>query len=763
MLVWRMAVAGIKARKGDSLLLFLLIALVSLFAITSFNINLSAERIWEKDFEAQDCPEYAAYFVDTALKPEYIDFFEQHPEVSGVRTRPMAMISAEQNKWSRQDGYAMLLFADPLVKDGEVYAPYFEIAQGTVAIGDTLTISIDGKTKTLTVTKAHNDAVSGAAVMGTHFLPVSPADYKEVSGWGMKMTELGAYLRPDSDIVALSQDFGHSSDAEWVWAKDDARSTALVVPDMISYFLIAVAVIMVLAALVALRHCIVSALESQYKSIGTLKAIGADNAQLVGYILLQYMALAVLGSLFGAGLSIAVQEPVLYIFLSFAGLVPRLMLFPAMIAAVVLGICAVVLATAWLSARRVYRLSPVRAISLGQAPVHFSKRWKLPLRRLAFLPLSLRLALKQGLSRFGQFVALFLVTMIFSYSLITLFGFYSSMTSQRQAAGMFGQPIGDIAINVKCDAEGRELASLDDLSVKLGQLAAIERSYEVQKGYAELEGMAVIVSCYSDYSLVGLPQPISGRFPKYANEAMTTPQLSKLLGLRIGDSIRIRSGGQETDLIITGLTSAANEMGKVVFCTVESGVLVNPPGNATSSYGRAFVLADASGLEAVIDKLTADYGDVAYFQNMRQSIANVINGIRLGILGLTLLVIVMAMLLVLLTTTLLARVAIGREQADMGVLRAAGYSSTQLIWQFTLRFTLLSLAGCVLGLLLELAFSDAMMSAVLGMAGISRFVGDKSVLVLLLPVALICGLTTLFAWLSSQRLRRAALQQLAVE
>jgi putative ABC transport system permease protein len=763
MLVWKMAVAGIRARKGDSLLLFLLVVLVSLFAITSFNIKLSAERLWESEFQAQGCPDYAAYFINEKLGPEYVGFFEKHPDSIGLRQRAMVMLSAEQNKWSHRDGYSLLLFSDPSVRPGEVFAPYYQIVQGDVALGDTMTISIGSNTMTLTASDAYTDAVSGSAMMGTQFLPVSPADYRTLSSWGLEITELGVWLQPGTDTVALNRDFGHSSDAEWIWTKDEAKGIALVVPDMISYFLIAVALILVLATLVALRHCIVSALESQYKTIGTLKAIGADNAQVVSYIMLQYMALAVLGSLSGAALSIAVQEPTLYLFLSFSGLVPKLILFPEMIAAVAVGICAVVLATAWTTSRRVYRLSPVRAISLGQAPVHFSKRWNPPLRRLAFLPLTLRLALKQALCRFGQFMALLIVAMIFSYSLITLFGFYSTMTDQRQAAGLFGQPTGDISVAVKLDGHGQDMADIDEITARLGQLSAIGTSYETIQGYAEVDGLPLRVSCFSDYSLVGLPEPISGRFPKYANEAMTTPQLSKLLGVGIGDRLSIRSGGQERQMIITGLTSAVNDMGKIVFCTTESELLASQLGSTDSSIGRAFLLADASSLDAVVEKLNAEYGDVAYIQDMHKSITNVTNGIRMGILSLTLLVILMALLLVLLTTTLLARIAIGREQSDMGVLRAMGYSSTQLVWQFTLRFLLLSLAGSMLGLLLELAFSDAMMSAVLGMAGISRFVGDKSAVVLLSPIAIICGLTTVFAWLGSRRLRKASLRQLTTE
>lgn len=529
---------------------------------------------------------------------------------------------------------------------------------------------------------------------------------------------------------------------------------------MISYFLMAVAAILVLASLLALRHCIVSALESDHKTIGTLKSFGTENKQVLSFVLLQYLMTAVFATSIGAGISVIIQKPVLYLFLSFSGLAPKLIIFPFLIAGVILGICFVTLITAWTSARRVYKVSPVRAISLGQAPVHFSNRLNMSIRNMFFLPKNMRLAAKQTISRSGQLMVIFTISVIFSFILITLFGFYSSMSDERQAAKIFGQPIGDIVVTLIPDENGDYKYDMEYLTQEIDKLSPIDQFYEMSQGYAEINGSVVRVNSFSDFLLADMPEPISGRYPKYDNEIMITPQIGDLFSLKIGDTLTLQSGKESHKFIITGTISAANDMGKVVFCTTGGMASFNQMG---ISDGRAFILKDSSDLDNLIDKLNNLYSNNAVIQNLRKQISGVTSGIRLGILGITAVIIFVAMLLIFLTTMLIARIAVGREQADMGMLKACGYSAGQLRTQFSLRFLFISLIGCVAGLALNLAFSDKMLSAVLGLAGISRFVGDKSVFILMVPIILVCGFTMLFAWMSTRRIKRINVQSLAAE
>jgi ABC-type antimicrobial peptide transport system permease subunit len=248
--------------------------------------------------------------------------------------------------------------------------------------------------------------------------------------------------------------------------------------------------------------------------------------------------------------------------------------------------------------------------------------------------------------------------------------------------------------------------------------------------------------------------PISGRYPKYSNEIMITPQIRDAFHANLGDRLEIKDGDAVKDYIVVGLISAASDMGQCIFRALDSS-----DADLLGS-GKVIVLKDRGELQDTIDAIGNAYGNTVFLINMRNAIKNVTEGIQLGVLSVTALMIVVAVALILLTTVLVARLAVIREQIDMSVLHAAGYSKKQLRGQFVLRFALVSLTGCLLGLILELAFSDKMMSAILGLAGISRFVGDKGVIVLFVPIILIAGATALFSWISTGKINRISVRNL---
>ena len=672
MLVWKMALRGIKSRRSTSFMLFLFIVLVTLFAITSVNLLLSGERIWASEYEKQDCPDYCAYFAGDSVNPDYVDFFRNHPNVLSVRQRPIILIGADQNNWTRQKGFSILFFADSAIKPGEISAPYYQIVQGGAMTGDIVEISINGYKKTLTITGAYDDPMTGGTMLGTHLLPISPQDFDEISNYGSgNAIELSAKVKPGTNLVDLNNSFGHSTESVFTLTKPEIHGYILVVPNMISYFLMAVAILLVLAALIALRHSIIAQLEFDYKTIGVLKSFGTDNRQILSFVLLQYLSITAIGTVAGSALSIAIEKPVLYIFLSFAGLAPQMMVFPLLITGTVAALCGIALLTAWISARRVYAVSPVRAISLGQNPIHFSHRSNISLQKMSFVPKSAKFAVKHTVSKPGHLTAVLTISVIFSYILITLLGFYNAMSDERESAKLFGQPVGDICVYINPDINGVKTYEMNDILDDINHLSKIDETYDLLHEYAEIDGTRVVVEGYSDYGLADFSAPISGRYPKYANEVMITPQIQDIFHANLGDRLEIKEGDVTKAYLVVGIVSAADDMGKCVFRALDAS---DARSLSSRAIGKAIVLKDSDDLQNTIDTISGQYGDAVYLVNMRDAVKSVTEGIQLGVLGITAVVIVVAVALILLTTALVARIAVIREQIDMGVLHAAGYS-----------------------------------------------------------------------------------------
>ncbi|MCL2036763.1 MAG: ABC transporter permease [Oscillospiraceae bacterium] len=108
-------------------------------------------------------------------------------------------------------------------------------------------------------------------------------------------------------------------------------------------------------------------------------------------------------------------------------------------------------------------------------------------------------------------------------------------------------------------------------------------------------------------------------------------------------------------------------------------------------------------------------------------------------------------------------IAIYRENADIGIFKSTGFTSRQLRAQFALRFLLVSLLGGFFGILLNLIASSVLLSFIFGIFGVPQVGLQFNALELLFPVALVCLIALVAAWLVSARIRRVSGRVLIAE
>jgi ABC-type lipoprotein release transport system permease subunit len=627
------------------------------------------------------------------------------------------------------------------------------------------------------VTGSDIDPLMGIPFPGVYnqfYLPLSQEDFDNLYSFAISDTEIMVYTNPDTDVRQLRADFGAEAagtDSYWDLIREESKEILLEIPKIISYSMVATAGILMLVLILTLHHTVVSFLRSEHKTIGVLKGLGFGNKQILSSILVHYLFLSLAGVAVGVGVSLFVLQPALGFFLAFAGFPPKQLVFPEIIAGVLLALCVITLLSAWFSARQIYHISPVQAISQGQSAVRFSWRGNLPLRRIGFLPRSLRLAVKQTVSKGQQYLVLLMVSTFLCYILTTVTGFYTAMGDSRSISQLFGLNEADVVLTISRDVAeapdtGKEdgvMNSADVCKVLLEEMDAmskIETYYETSDFVTRFDGAYVYVLGYSTFEDI-FPDPLSGDFPKYDNEVMITLKLQKLCDLEIGDWITLKSeNGENSQFIIKGISSSALGWGKGILTTLGA---VNSL--ADSQYPDIYViLENNSEIDSVIIRFNDKFAGLAHAYTRTTSLAYIWADImHLEMMGTVVLVLVMTALIVILITTLVTQIAVYSERADMAVMKAAGYSTAQLRRQFALRFLLVSAMGCVMGLALSLVFSDKMMSLVFGFTGVSGYLGDKSLATLLGSPVLLCAMVMMFAWIASRGIRRIGTQGLAVE
>ena len=118
---------------------------------------------------------------------------------------------------------------------------------------------------------------------------------------------------------------------------------------------------------------------------------------------------------------------------------------------------------------------------------------------------------------------------------------------------------------------------------------------------------------------------------------------------------------------------------------------------------------------------------------------------------------------ILIVTIMTGSRLLAAEQRNTGIYKALGFTSSQLRLSFALRFGMTATLGGILGLALAAVVTDPLVSSTMKLAGISNFTSAPTWNSTLLPIVVVIGLFTLFAYLAASKIKRADLTVLISE
>ncbi len=224
-----------------------------------------------------------------------------------------------------------------------------------------------------------------------------------------------------------------------------------------------------------------------------------------------------------------------------------------------------------------------------------------------------------------------------------------------------------------------------------------------------------VVSCiYGSWSLG--PKLSLGRWPKRPGEAAITLTLSKILGVSIGDSIRVQVKGQGTayNLSIVGIVADHNNNGMMIYVSPQDYYTIanttyfavhiktrGDPGKIGLQVKNALTQQGIpAGPPQTKDKILAAHKDNKKFM---YTFLTVINGATLftGIIGLAVLIIV----------------DIAGRLREIGVLRAIGFTDAQIIFSELIAIVLLAFLAAPLAYIIGFSISSIMLNTMKGAVG----------------------------------------------
>lgn len=488
---------------------------------------------------------------------------------------------------------------------------------------------------------------------------------------------------------------------------------------MISAMMVMFALIIVIVCLLVVRFRIVNSIEEDIMKIGSLKSVGYTSRQIILSVILQFSLIAGIGSLIGIALSYPALPAVSAVFEQQSGLKWEQGFDGGVSGTAFLIVLLIVIFIAFLAAHRISRLSPIHALR-GETTARKYKRNHLQLEK-ANGNLPLALAFKSVLQSMKQNVMI--VVILIAVTFCGVFGvimFYNTTIDTKAFAEVPGMEI--------CNA----IAVLNPEKNQTEAVKAIESMDNVWKVQyldevkIKVEGMEVVTYVMDDYAKKETKLVYEGRYPENKYEITLAGILAERLKKTIGDTVTVGFGENEEQFEVVGLSNGSQMGGLNTSILAKDYGRLNPGFKHQSLYIYLDKGTDAeefvAKLESKFDKsmlLTAVNFDKGMAEGM-ESYQKIVAAMGLAMLAITLLVVTLVLYFVISSSVI-------RKKRELGIQKAIGFTTYQLMNQLSISFTVPVITGVVIGTLLGAFYTNPMMSVAMKSAGVMKagFIVDQ--------------------------------------
>ena len=455
-----------------------------------------------------------------------------------------------------------------------------------------------------------------------------------------------------------------------------------------SIILVVFAALLVLISLLVIRFRIRNSIEESMQNIGALKAVGYTGKQLLWAHVLQFSMIALVGIVAGIALSYVALPLVANVLEQQTALQWRqgfdVLLSTIAFSSILLAVAVVT----WLSARRIEKLQPLTALRQGLSNHNFKRNhFALDASRG---PLAWLLAVKSALQAKGQMVMIALIVTMVSFAAVAGIAVYDNLgVNSDHFARILSGEMPDAAAMAKSPEEAQKVF------LALEQDARIRKVFYKEDANVMIGDLNVVSTVAEDYQQFEGEMLYLGQYPRHANEIAISGSLARYYNLEIGDSVRVARGSGSSEYLITGFIQLVNNGGITSALTVEGYRRLQNDFQPSEMF---LYLVDNTQTAAFLEDLEKRHGaSLESTLNIREladaqlsMYGNIFFMVAVALVSVTALVIVLVLFLMMKTVIL-------RQRRSLGIQKALGFTSFQLMNQLALYFLPVIVLGIVLG------------------------------------------------------------------
>lgn len=481
---------------------------------------------------------------------------------------------------------------------------------------------------------------------------------------------------------------------------------------MLSVMMVVFAMVIVIVCLLVVRFRIVNSIEDDVIKIGSLKSIGYTSRQIIISLLMQFSFIAGIGTVIGIILSYQLLPAISTIFEQQSGL-KWVQGFDLAISSITFfTILLIVIIVAIISARYVNKLNPINALR-GETTSRKYKKNYLQLEK-ANGKLSIILALKSVLQNIKQNIMIIII--VISVTFAGVFGvimYYNTTIDTKAFAEVPGMEICNaIAIFNPEKEHSSEVKIIENMDT-------VRKVQYLDEVKIKVEGIEVATYVMEDYNEKESILVYTGRYPESKNEITLAGVLAERLNKKVGDDVTVRFGDTEEIFKVVGLSNGASMGGLNTSILTEDYKRINPDYKQQSLY---IYLDKGTNVDIFIEKLNKQFdkeillGVMNFDEELAEGMAsyqNIVAAMGLVMLVITLLVVTLVLYFVISSSII-------RKKRELGIQKAIGFTTFQLMNQLSVSFTIPISFGAVIGTLLGAFYTNPLMSVAMKGMGIMK-------------------------------------------
>ncbi len=770
--------ANLKKSKSQtaSLLLFILIATALL------NVGLSvitgAGTFFDRRANELNAPHIAVFYkADTDIEVG-AEYFKNYPGVTETerlsvigsigqfatdkRESTSFIVLSRVDETQRMDAPSLVGESRPLSGDA-VYIPSFMQENDGLRIGDVFEIDIYGMNLSLTVAGTTEEILMGAPMNTTYRFYISDQMFAEVTHQipELKLEMLTARMKDYQNAEKLLADFRQQLPQEQVvttMTYPSAKLSRTMMAMMVAAFIAVFAIVLILVCLIVVRFCINTNIEESMVNIGTLKAVGYKSPQILASILLQFGLIALTGSMLGIILGQLAVPAVADVLRPQIALVWEPGFDSATALASLVFVLVMVLLITVLTAQRVKKLHPLIALRGGITTHSFTKN-TLPLDRVRG-PLNILLAMKRLLQNKGQTVMTSVIIAAVTVAVVMGITLHYSMNVNTETfvRGFFGE-LADVYFVLKDAQTGEGFVSRTKQRSDVRKIFGFE-STDITLQIDSIDNHPAVAE---DCTLLEGNMLLEGIYPRHDNEIALGSATARVLQKGTGDTVSVTWGGNSIakQYIVTGVIQYTNYTGLNGLITGDGMRRLNPNFEFATYY---IYVEDDKDAVPFIEDVKRIEGDIfmsvgspfADASNVLASMGDIIIIVEAGILITTLCVVVLTLYMVIKTTILCGR-------RELGIQKALGFTTLQLMNQIVLGLTPPIFIGIIVGAVIGCISFNPMLTAMMSSMGIVKASMPIPMDWLVLACIVLAALTYVISLMLSYRIRRISAYGLVSE